>query len=223
MRKGCPDFLLAIVGLFNPAKLFIFYMIMFIVSFSEIHGVQVIYGLIQNSEYKTIDYVVFGKWLFVISTPIIITGRFFEICKWIEVFVRIRMPHINAYRLYLLIGCEIVYFLCGISLCVGAMFIDDMWRGIQLITVLIPNYLLWGSVQTLLYVYLNNKKSVVILIGIISGTCLYALHKPEIARYMPAIWGMINNQETMQEQMAKGMNSILFCVLTSLFCVMRKE
>ena len=103
------------------------------------------------------------------------------------------------------------------------MLFDDMWKGIQLTTVLIPNYLLWGSIQTLLYICLNNKKSVVVLIGIISGTCLYALHKPEISRYMPAIWGMLNGQETIQERIVKGIISILFCMVMSLFCIMRKE
>lgn len=223
MKNKFPDILLATAELINPTKIVAFYTIMFMVSFPKIHGVQVIYGLIQNIESTQVDYIVFGKWLFVISTPIIIAGRFFELCKQLEVFIRIRMPRDRIYRIYILINCEILYFLWAIWLCIGAMFFDDTWKGLQLITVLIPNYLLWGSMQTLLYIYFDNKKSIAILIGLISGTCLYALHKPEISCYLPVIWGMLESQESMQGRIFKGIISILFCVLISIFCITRKE
>lgn len=152
---------------------------------------EILLGMPQSDVAGDIDYLLFARWIILMTIPLIVNGVIMERSTKIELLSTIRYRSRRSFRESVLIACwfnTIIWVLVYILL--AAVFIHGTSiLSFSLVTA--SGFLMWATVGFALF-YITGRKSWsgVILIFLIGGTYLLGERSPELAKFMPGMWIM---------------------------------
>ena len=173
----------------NVSAVLLFYGLMLLAALPKLHGVRALYGIPLNPS-GSMDLLLFGKWLFMRSVPVLANGTFLERAGYIRTFSLLRMRRRRDLIWRLWFGCGFLEILWALLLSAGGFFLDGV-RGAAAFPLLALSGVLWGTVQLALYERFRRAAwTGLLLLGFAGGVCLAGLQNPALAGFMPAMWGM---------------------------------
>lgn len=184
--------LIMIVQLVNVPRMLLYYFIMAVCILPKIHGVRVVLGLPSQFMEGGLDAIVFGKWLLVVETPILVNGIILERGSRIELLSRLRMKKRTSFQTKMVAACAASGTIWMTVLTVGVMWFEGGKTALHMIFMMVFNIFMWETMQVMIYYCFKNafwSGAAILLIN--GGSCLIGLYMKPVFQYMPAAWGML--------------------------------
>lgn len=152
---------------------------------------NILLGIPQSVVAGDIDYPLFGRWIVLMITPLVVNGVIMERATRIELLSTVRFGNRARYKMYLIAACcfnTSVWVLMYIFL---AVFLVHEMYILPFSIIVFSSYLMWTTLGFTLF-NLTGKKSWsgIVLVFLIGGTYLLGERFPVLSKYMPGMWAM---------------------------------
>lgn len=174
-----------------PVTILFYLSILFACIFLPQPNFNIILGIPQNNVSGSIDYLLFGRWIVLMITPLFVNGVIMERAVIIETLSTVRFGNRMKYKKHLMSTC---YFNTGIWVLMYFIFAVFSVHNMDILSfsiIILSSYLMWATFGFVLF-FLTGKKSWsgIILVLLIGGTYLLGEHFPILSKYMPSVWAM---------------------------------
>ncbi len=184
----------------NFPGMLLYYFIMAACILPEIHGVRVVFGLPPRFMEGGMDAIVFGRWLLVAETPILVNGLILERGSRIELFSMLRMKKRNSFRIKMLMLCVASGVIWSAVLGAGVLWSTDGKTALLYFIITVCSIIMWETVQVMIYFCFKKafwSGAAILLLN--AGSCLVGLYRESVFAYMPSAWGMLCRSSSWRE------------------------
>lgn len=174
-----------------PVTIWFYLSVLFTCVFLPQPNFNIILGIPQSIVSGSIDYLLFGRWIVLMITPLIVNGAILEKAVMIETLSTIRFRNRMTYKKYLMATCCLNTEVWVLMYFILALFTVHNMDILSFSIIVLSSYLMWATLGFALF-FLTGKASWsgIFLVFLIGGTYLLGEHFPILSKYMPSVWAM---------------------------------
>lgn len=174
-----------------------------------------------------IDYLLLGRWLVLVCTPLTVNGIIMERASYVETFSVVRFRNEFQYKKCIVGASFINVTIWAVLYVISGIVYLNSSEIILFSLVVVSSYLMWTVIGAVLYFFFGKESSSgVVVVLLVGGTYLLSERIPWISKFMPSIWGMVCRTSTYEENGCAALYFVvmnLILMVVGVFCLYWRE